>query len=168
MNEVENSAVVEDEKNEKYVPLIPVTVRLAPEIYDVISGIADRNDISKAEAVRLAVDNRLLDYVGKVQYVYPEQGKEIRLLLGALATEMQKIRMEINRIGVNYNQEMKLKNIEKKYRNSKGIDSLMLKMKEEEKVKNGIDVVSEEGLNELLDRCDEITKRFGDVKCLLG
>ena len=53
---------------------------------------------------------------------------------------------------------MKLKNIEKKYENAKGIDSLMLKVKEEEKVKKEIDIVSEEGLNELLDRCDEITK----------
>lgn len=167
MNEIENKAIVENEVNERYDKLIPVTVRLTSEIYDVIAGIADRNDISKAEAVRLAVDNRLLDYVGKVQYVYPEQGKEIRLLLGKLATEIQKIRMEINRIGVNYNQEMKLKNIEKKYENRRSVDAIMRKVKEEEKVRNGIDVVSEEGLNELLDRCDKITKRLGDVKCLL-
>ncbi len=168
MNENENNAVVEEEENEKYIPLVPVTVRLAPEIYNVISGIADRNDISKAEAVRLAVDNRILDYVGKVQYVNPEQGKEIKLLLGSLATEMHKIRLEINRIGVNYNQEMKLKNIEKKYANHRDIDSLMEMGREQEQVKKGIDVVSEEGLNALLDRCDSITKRFGDVKCLLG
>lgn len=168
MNENENNAVVEEEENEKYIPLVPVTVRLAPEIYNVISGIADRNDISKAEAVRLAVDNRLLDYVGKVQYVNPEQGKEIKLLLGSLATEMHKIRLEINRIGVNYNQEMKLKNIEKKYSGKKDFDAIQMMCQEQDEVEKGIDVVSEEGLNALLDRCDSITKRFGDVKCLLG
>ena len=147
---------------------IAMTVRISKEIYEVVSSISERHGISKAEAVRLAIDNRLLDYVGKVQYVDPDQGVEIMKLIGRVATEMSKIRMEINRIGVNYNQELKLKHLEKKYMHRTDLISIEQKMKELDKITNDIDTVSEEGLMKLLDKCDSIMDKFGDVTCILG
>ena len=54
----------------------------------------------------------LEQYFGNVQYMDAEQGREIRMRCALLGTEMQHIRNELNKIGVNVNQIAKWNNIE--------------------------------------------------------
>ena len=66
--------------------------------------LATENQVSVASIVRALLNGRLQKYLGNVRFVDPKQGKEIKQLLMNVGTEMEKTRLEINRIGVNVNQ----------------------------------------------------------------
>ena len=119
--------------------LVPITIRFTKGAMDVIDEVARKNDhMSKAEVVRIACDNRLIEYLSQVIYVDEEQGDAVRKELYNIGESLSKIRLELNKIGVNYNQEVKLQNIKQKYAGK--TDSIyMLKrmLKEEDEVKAG-------------------------------
>lgn len=94
--------------------MIPVTVRFEAEAYKTMCDMAKEYDCSLAEIVRLSVDDALIFYLGMVKYVDVETGKHIISTLGRLETVVADIRNQLLRIGVNYNQELKLKHIENK------------------------------------------------------
>lgn len=95
--------------------LVPVTVRFTADAMDVISEIAEANRMSKAELVRMAVDNRLIKYLENVVFIDAAQGEEIRKLLFELSTFLGEIKLELYRIGVNVNQQTKIKNMQNKF-----------------------------------------------------
>ena len=118
--------------------LVPITIRFTKGAMDVIDEVARKNKMSKAEVVRIACDNRLIEYLSQVIYVDEEQGDAVRKELYNIGESLSKIRLELNKIGVNYNQEVKLKNIKQKY-GGKTDNMYMLKrmLKEEDEVKAG-------------------------------
>lgn len=130
--------------------LVPITVRFTSGAIEAIGDVAHKHSMTKAEIVRLAVDGRLSTYLGNLVYVDNKKADTIHKELSELGTTLEKIRFELNRIGVNYNQEMKLKNIEKKYSKRTDYDSLRLKEKELEKVKSETLSLSASDLNEIM------------------
>ena len=101
-------------ENEEKEKLIPITVRFSPDGYAALSELSEKYNLSKGEIARIAIDDRLISYLGKVAFADPEDGAEIRKETAKISTEMERIRLELNRIGVNYNQEVRLKNIQAK------------------------------------------------------
>lgn len=90
--------------------LVPTTVRMTADATAAIDEIAAEHHMSRAMVIRLAVDNRLVSYLGQIRYVDSGQGEQIQTLLGQVFTEMDRIRVELNRIGVNYNQAVRALN----------------------------------------------------------
>lgn len=100
-----------DGKEKQKEMLVKVTARIAHSVSDIIKDIAEEYGVSFSEVVRLSIDGHLEKYLGNVQYIDKQQGEEIKRQSAALANEMQGIRNELNRIGVNVNQIAKGNNI---------------------------------------------------------
>lgn len=130
--------------------LVPITVRFTVGAIEAIGDVAHKHSMTKAEIVRLAVDGRLSTYLGNLVYVDNKKADAIHKEISELGTKLEKIRFELNRIGVNYNQEMKLKNIEKKYSKRTDYESLKHKEKELEKVKSETVSLSQNDLDEIM------------------
>lgn len=89
-------------------------VRFEQGEYEAVKSVADEYGVSFAHVVRLAVAGNLDEYLGTVKYLDREQGDEINRGICNLGNLLQSIRNELRRIGVNYNQEIRLRNIEAK------------------------------------------------------
>lgn len=66
--------------------------------------LAKENDVSCASVIRALLAGRLEKYLGVVRYVDPEQAQEIIETVNQCCIELEKTRLELNRIGVNINQ----------------------------------------------------------------
>lgn len=153
--------------------LIPVTVRFSEGAMSVINLLAENNRMTKAEVVRLAVDNRLEEYLQKTLFFDAADAKNVTSMMYELLTEIQKIRSEIHRLGVNYNQELKMKNIENKYsmlsRRGVGLtyNQIKEKTKEVDAVKNDVQNFTHEELEAILTRYEAATEKVRDLLCLI-
>ncbi len=149
-----------DSENE----LVQVTIRLPAKTKEKIENLAKRSDCSTAEIVRRSVDGSLDRYLDGVQYVEKEQGEAVKTLLGKLYTEISRVRMELNRIGVNYNQEVKLKNQQSKA-SQKRLDQIDIRelLKEGEAVEKGYKDFSPDAINEQIDRFERAVENFTDA-----
>lgn len=96
-------------------PLLPITVRFAPDVYEAIREIASANGTSQAEIIRMAVAGNLARYLGDIRYIDPEQGEEVKRRVAQLIDAVSGIRNELNRIGVNLNQIARWMNTLAKY-----------------------------------------------------
>ena len=90
--------------------LVRTEVRFTPEANEALDEIAKENNISKAQLIRYIVDNRMVDYLGSIKFLDPEQGKNIRRDIMRVMNEVSAVKTELRRIGVNYNQEIKNQN----------------------------------------------------------
>lgn len=104
-----------DDENE----LIQVTIRLPLRDKEQIDSLAKSGGCSTAEIIRRSVDGSLSKYLGEVQYMDREQGESIKELVDSTYTELSDIRTELHRIGVNYNQEVRLQNLRMQLRTGK-------------------------------------------------
>lgn len=147
--------------------LIPMTVRFSEDAMSVFDEMAEQHGRSKADIVRLTIDNRLEAFLQKCVYVEHSDAVEIRKTLSDILTEMQAVRSELHRIGINFNQELKLKQIEKKYSGKRDYQILLQRMSEEEAVKKDVQNLSREELDALLTRYEKATERVGDILCLI-
>ena len=100
--------------------LIPITVRFTVAAMCVIDEIAKANGMSKAELVRMAVDDRLIKYLEQVIFLDKEESETVRKELYELGTVLGEIKYELHRIGVNINQQTKIKNMQYKYYSTAG------------------------------------------------
>lgn len=87
---------------EKIDLLKPVTIRFKPEAYSVISELAELNGKTKAEIIRISLDNRLNAYCKKNICLNCNNEIEIQKLIYDILTEISGIRSEIVRIKNNY------------------------------------------------------------------
>ena len=94
--------------------LVRTEVRFTAEANEALDEIAKENNISKAQLIRYIVDNRMVDYLGSIKFIDPEQGEEIRRDIMRVMNEVSAVKTELRRIGVNYNQEIKTMNELKK------------------------------------------------------
>lgn len=136
--------------------LTQFTVRLPQKIKDKIDNLAKSNGCSAAELIRLSIDGGLNKYLDEVQYIDKEQGEAIKGMFGKVFTEMANIKTELNRIGVNYNQEVKLKNLERKF-SQRQIDMKEL-IREQDFIRKECKNFSPEAINELMDRYEQISE----------
>lgn len=147
---------MDDEKG-----LRQVTTRLPLKDIETIENLAKDNGCSAAHIVRCAVDGSLSKYLAEVQYVDREQGEAIKKLHEKLFTEISGMRTELHRIGVNYNQEVKLKNLENKFAEGK-IDIREL-MNVRQSIVAECKGFSPDVINEIINRFDSIVEEFVNV-----
>ncbi len=145
--------------------LIKVCVRLSPEALEVIDAIAKRNNKTRSETIRLTLDGGLFQYLSKVMFVEHDDALEYQKCLTDIFSEMEVIGSDIHRIGVNYNQEIKLKNIQKKYAHMS--NALELKMAEEQEIKK--ECLPASDLKDFISRYEKATAKVGEQVCrILG
>ena len=96
--------------------LKPMKIRVTNNTYDLIDEIAGKFNMKKSVLVRTVLENRLEDFKDKCKYSDSEKADMIEGFCREMAKELRYINNNINRIGVNYNQEVKLKNAERKYK----------------------------------------------------
>ena len=147
--------------------LIPMTVRFSEDAMSVFDEMAEQHGRTKADIIRLTIDNRLEAFLQKCVYVEHSDAVEIRKALSDILTEMQAVRSELHRIGINFNQELKLKQIAKKYSGRMDYNMISQQMREEEEVKKDVQNLSREELDALLTRYEKATERVGDILCLI-
>ena len=101
--------------NNKSKYSIRVTIRLSSHTVKTLDELASENNVTRSDVVREIINGRMEEYLNKVRYVDREQGIQILEAIDELLHSLDKIRTQLRYIGNNYNQEVKLMNIEKKY-----------------------------------------------------
>lgn len=101
-------------KDGKKPRMVPTTVRYPAEAMAIIKDAAAEHDYSVSEFIRITTCHKLSRYLGSVVYVDAEQGYRIEEALLELMMEMEHVRRELHRIGVNFNQLVKQVNAERK------------------------------------------------------
>lgn len=113
---VSGCKAVNDAEKSESTKLVRTEVRFTPEVNQALTEISQEYGISKSQLIRIIVDKRMDEYLGTVKYIDREQGAEIKKQISDLQNTMSMIYTELHRIGVNYNQEVKRKNILRKYK----------------------------------------------------
>lgn len=147
--------------------LMPITVRFGEEAMQAIDELAREYEKPKAEIIRAAVDNRLEKYLGAICFIDAAQGAAIRKEIFALASEMQAIKAELRRIGINFNQEIKLRQIEKKQRGGNLFEQMQRKEAEKAALLKENRTLDKAELEALMQRYEAATEKAGDAICLI-
>ena len=156
MNEKASEAKDTSEPNQGK-KLVPITVRFTADAMGVIDEVAKANRMSKAELVRMAVDDRLIRYLKWAIFINEAQGEEIRKELYELGTILAEMKNELHRIGVNINQQTKTVNTQYKYGGTAG------KMTEKNNLEFSV------SLESIMRRFERAAKKAGDAIChILG
>lgn len=93
--------------------LIPLTARHHESSYNAISELAEEFKVGKAVVVRMSTAGHLEKYLGQVRFINEEQGRTINENIVNIGNVISEMRNELRRIGINYNQEIKISNIAK-------------------------------------------------------
>lgn len=167
-------------KDKKEDWLVPMTVRFSKETNDIFQELADTYSISKAQVVRLAAAGSLEKYFGNLVYIDSKQAQDINKKICALGRLMQDMRRQLRRIGINYNQDLKLRHIERmkekleeENRNlgctSEDIDKTyknriqIRRFKEEaDEIKKDTRLLDKNELNHIIDRYEKATKKVSE------
>ena len=91
-----------------------LTIRVTPAMYDAITSVSEQKSVSKSIVCRLMFTDRLAEYLGIQNYIDKDDSKELIKILNDLLTTVGQIKLELNRIGINYNQEVRLMHIREK------------------------------------------------------
>ena len=163
------------------MPMKAKRVRLDDVTIEAVSEVAEENHKSFAEIVRMCVSGQLALYLSKIKYVDHDQGEEILKAVNRTANELEQIVSEIRRIGVNYNQEIRLQNIQRKIREkesepTQGMMSLVNKKREElAQLRTQQDsILKEKGslnkseLVKLVKYANGIVEKFGEDICRIA
>ncbi|MBE5849895.1 MAG: hypothetical protein E7298_07025 [Lachnospiraceae bacterium] len=148
------------EKKKPEEKMVAMTIRTSREVMDVIERSAELNGVSKATIIRLCIDNRLTEYLDSIHVKDEVQSAQIHRELFELNTKLQEIKLELKRIGINYNQEVRLMNIRAKYPDISNARQLQQRIDEEdEAVLNSLDKTE---LNEILHRFTDAILEAGE------
>ncbi len=152
-------------RSEKTV-LKPMTIRFSEEAWTQFDAEAKKLGMNKTEFIRMTVTKNLYRYMGTIRIIDEELAAEIKDLLRALLDEVSAVRMELRRIGINYNQAVRLKHIERKYANlGKDINTLLQRHDEEERVKSECKEFSQNEIDTLMARYEKATSKVGELLC---
>ena len=150
-----------------------ITVGFDEKTYNELCGLAKEFGMSLSAVTRIALEENLRIYFGKVRYIDREQAEEIRKTLLEILDNCRKIYNEMNRIGVNYNQEIRLKNAEAKYEAIKHVDGVGVFRRNEAKaeyeaVKSDVEAntyFSKEKAETLLIEYKNVTEKMQELVC---
>ena len=90
------------------------TVRLTQDEDEMIRQLASEFGMSGSQVMRYAMNSHMADYFSTVRYVDDQTARDIRTCIAKVGDELQQVRNELHRIGVNYNQAVRMVNIENK------------------------------------------------------
>lgn len=134
--------------------LQPVTIRFTPDAWQALRDVARQEGVSVAEVARLAITGKLGDYFGTVKCLDRAQAEEIRRQIAALGDAVSQIGIELNRIGINYNQEVRALN-----QMVKGGTTAM--------GRNAGPALSKSELDQLLREYRKVSQKVGELQCLI-
>ena len=103
----------DDIGEEELIRLVKISARINEKVDEVMKDMAKEFDVPFSQVVRLAIDGHLEKYLGTVRYIDGDQGENIQRTMAIIANELQGIRNELNKIGVNVNQVAKWNNLER-------------------------------------------------------
>ena len=138
-------------RNDYGKDLRPITVRFAPDVWQAVRDLAAENAISQAELIRIIVAGKLHQDLGDIKIIDQQQAAEIKTQIGNLFTVISEVRNELNRIGINYNQEVRQRNIERKYGGGDMMD------------RAGGTALSWQELDALISRYEQATKEVSEL-----
>lgn len=101
---------------------VAITTRYSPEINQKIETAAEQKKCTKSDIIRNAVEVLLNEGDPRTEYIDVEQGQHIQRLVQDALTEISNIRIQLIRIGNNFNQEVKMLHLVEKYSHSPFID----------------------------------------------
>ena len=81
---------------------------------DALDELASEYDMTPSQVLRLLVSHNLEKVMGRRLYVEREQGEQILKTVREAGDTLNGLRYEINKIGVNYNQDVKARNMQRK------------------------------------------------------
>lgn len=81
---------------------------------DALDELASEYDMTPSQVFRLLVSHNLEKVMGRRLYVEREQGEQILKTVREAGDTLNGLRYEINKIGVNYNQDVKVRNMQRK------------------------------------------------------
>lgn len=138
---------------------VRMSVTMSADTHRALKRLAEEYHVSIAFVVRVAIEKRLNDYFGTFRYIDRQQAEKIYNVTAEIADNSRNILNNVRRIGINYNQELKLKNAEEKYHavlkeKNIGYEAMSKAKDEYDKVKADIEnnSLNKEELNELLQR----------------
>ena len=166
-NEAENNEAENEEESRNN--LVKLTLRLEKDVVDAIDEIADSYGLNRTAVLRLIMSNRLKKVMSGIRYIDRDQAREIRDLIREAADQMSQIKRQLRFIGNNYNQEIKIQNIRRKYGKLSELSvDRVYEMKEEiEKAESEGSALSMDDINDILDRFDESARKWGEELWLL-
>lgn len=91
-----------------------LSVSLSEKTYNELLEMAEKHGESIASVIRIALDKNLAIYLGTVRYIDKEQADDILNVSMEISDSCRNILNNVKRIGINYNQELRLKNAEAK------------------------------------------------------
>ena len=143
---------------------IKVTVRLSSSTVKTLDELAEENNVTRADVVRQIINGRMEEYLNKVRYVDREQGIQILEAINELLISLDRIRTQLRYIGNNYNQEVKLMNIEKKY-GDRPLDfqTINQKYSEIEQVERECSTLKMEDVDRLINEFTDAVKGLEEV-----
>ena len=154
-------------KESKRVKLKQTKIRISEETDAKIRKLAKECGFSIAYVVRHILEQGIDDYFATIKCIDCEQGNRIETLLTEISTELRLILNNIKRIGINYNQEIKLKNAENKYNSIQNRYEKQIAAVELQKIKRELDEAKPD-MNELkneLDKFEELVIRMEETLC---
>lgn len=134
--------------------LQPVTIRFTSDAWQALRDVARQEGVSVVEIARLAITGKLGEYFGTIKCIDREQAGEIRRQIAELGNAVSMIGMELNRIGINFNQSVRALN---------------------QMAKNGTPItgrnaglaLSKSELEGLLEKYAEVSRKVGEIQCLI-
>lgn len=88
--------------------LVSMNVRLSRGAYDAVADLAGEYGVSKAAVIRAALSGNMGDFLGSVRFQDAAQGAEIRDGIARLCAASADIGRQLQRIGKNYNDALRL------------------------------------------------------------
>ena len=150
--------------------LRPITIRISTETYNTVSSLASEYRVKKADILRMAIDSSLEKYLEQIRYVNEEQGQKINRNIIKLGNLLIDIRDQLRRIGINYNREVRLRNIDRKKKaleakehasiNSGDITTVKQLLEEKEYLEKEIQVLNADKNMLNKDELDNMIKRI--------
>lgn len=134
-----------------------VSIRFTNEELQAIDKVALEHKMSRSEVVRLCVSGN----VANMPSVTITDSEKIAPILYELLTEMQAVKNELNRIGVNFNQALKIAQAERCYKITKDYNAL----KEMTMLQHDKNLLNKDELNALMERYENATKKAGEQLC---
>ena len=154
--------------------VVRMSVSMSADTHNTLSELAAEFHVSKASVVRHAVEKRLNDYLNNVRYIDHDKAEIIHNTATEIADNSRLILSNIRRIGINYNQELRLKNAEQKYLSvmqgsTISYDRMAEAKDEYEKAKSEIEnnCLNKEELNDLFTRFESVAEEMRELICLI-
>lgn len=160
-------------EEDEVVKLVKISARINEKVDEVMKDMAQEFGVPFSQVVRLAIDGHLEKYLGTVRYIDGDQGENIQRTVAIIANELQGIRNELNKIGVNVNQVAKWNNLERQierlndeYKTAtpvrkKEIQDRLMYLTRVQKSVNW-NYFSLFGVEKYLDRFDAVAERVGE------